>query len=182
MSTSSSATFEPLNGFIDRVQLQCLNEAEGHKAKDFFQSQEDDKVLKSDTDEQLLLIIPFNLSVKIHSLIIEGPNSNAPSHIKLFINRKSFDFSDAETLPSVQEINLSPNQTKKGSFVQIPLRFVKFQNCESLIIFVDKNHGGEETTIISKLVIMGQEIKVEGTRMDPESAPKFTRVNASEFT
>jgi len=180
---AASPQFEPINGFFERIQIQCLNEAEGHKAKEFFQSQEEGtgKFLESDCDEQLLLILPFNVPVKIHSIIVEGPESQAPAHIKLFLNKRSFDFSDAETLPPVQEFDLTKEQTKQDASVQIPLRYVKFQNVNSLTIFVDKNHGNAETTKITKLVIIGQEIKVEGTKMDPDAAPKNTRVSATEF-
>jgi hypothetical protein len=54
-------------------------------------------------------------------MIVEGPGSSAPAHLKLFINQKNFDFNDAETLPPVQELTLTPNQTKEGASVQIPL-------------------------------------------------------------
>jgi hypothetical protein len=46
---------------------------------------------------------------------------------------------------------------------------------------VDKNHGNSDTTVISKLVILGTEIKVEGNKMDPDSAPTNTRVSASDL-
>jgi len=119
--------------------------------------------------------------VKIHSLILEGPDSRAPSHIKLFLNQPSFDFGNAEKNTPVQELQITKDLTKEKSGKSIPLRFVKFQNVTCLTIFVDKNHGNEDKTTISKLVILGTEIKIEGTKMDPSAAPQSSRISASDL-
>ena len=67
-------------------------------------------------------------------MVIEGPEGKAPSHIKLFQNKPSFDFSNAESLEAVQDITLTKEDVKQGAGKQIPLRFVKFQNVNSLIV------------------------------------------------
>ena len=71
--------------------MTCLNESESHRLKDFLADQtstQQGKFLQSDCDAQLLLTIPFSGSVRIHSLIIEGPQGKAPKSIKLFINNR----------------------------------------------------------------------------------------------
>eukprot|EP01114_Cavostelium_apophysatum_P005472 TRINITY_DN1649_c2_g1_i1.p2 TRINITY_DN1649_c2_g1~~TRINITY_DN1649_c2_g1_i1.p2 ORF type:complete len:184 (-),score=46.26 TRINITY_DN1649_c2_g1_i1:620-1171(-) len=178
----AAPVFEPLNSVIDTVQLHCLNEANNHKAKDFFKGQLEGQAntLESDCDEQLLIVIPFSSAVRISSLIIAGPEEFAPSHLKLFINKPSFDFDNAESMPAVQDVILKKDDTK-GDGKEIQLKYVKFQNVTSLIIFVDKNHGNKDKTTISKLVVMGQEIKVEGTKMDTKNAATNSRVSATEL-
>jgi hypothetical protein len=71
--------------------------------------------------KKLLLTLPFNSPVRLHSLIIEGPDGKTPSHIKLFINRPSFDFSNAESLEAVQDITIAKDDVKQGAGKQIPL-------------------------------------------------------------
>jgi len=177
---ATSPVFEPLNQYIEFSQLHCLNEAEAHKAKEFLQQQgQTENNLESDCDEQLLLIIPFLKPVRINAIMIGGPDDFAPSHAKLFINKLNWDFSDAESSPAVQELNLSKEDTKNGK--QIALKYVKFQNVNSLTIFVDKNHGNKDKTVISKLVIVGTEIKVEGTKMDPSAVPKNSRISSTDM-
>ena len=83
---------------------------------------------KSDTDEQLLINIPFSSIVKIHHIalvLIVRLNSNlecAPKTIKIFINQMHLGFDEAESKPPVQELNLEPTDFGKP----INLKFVKF--------------------------------------------------------
>ena len=37
----------------------------------------------------------------------------------------------------------------------LPLKFVKFQNVRSLTVFIENNQDDEDTTKLSKLVLMG---------------------------
>jgi len=161
---AANSPYVPLTSEVmEFAQMYCLNEANGKNVKNLMKGE---GILQSDCDEQLLLAIPYSSAVRIFSIIVEGPASNAPSHMKIFINQPSFDFQNAESTPAVQEISLTPQQTKEGAGQPIPLRFVKFQNVNRLLIFVDKNHGGEDQTIISRLQVIGSPIKVEGTRMN----------------
>jgi len=174
---------QSLHSFFDLRQIQCLNEAEEFKAKDFLQvpGGVQGRSIKSDSDEQLLIIIPFNCHVKLHSLILEGPDESAPSKIKLFNNQPNMDFSNASSLLPAQELTLTKQQTKQGSGIVIPLKFVKFQNIQTISIFVESNHGNSEVTIITKLDLLGQNIIVEGTKMDPSRVPAFSRVSATDL-
>jgi len=179
----AQVNMDPLNSLVQVAQTQCLNDTTERPFKKFFQEQQEgvEGYVESDVDEQLLITIPFLKAVKIHSLILEGPDSRAPSHIKLFVNQPSFDFGNAEKNTPVQELQITKDLTKEKSGKSIPLRFVKFQNVTCLTIFVDKNHGNEDKTTISKLVILGTEIKIEGTKMDPSAAPQSSRISASDL-
>jgi hypothetical protein len=48
--------------------------------------------------------------VKIHSISISGPPERAPKTVKLFANRISMDFDDADNGVAEQELELSPEQ------------------------------------------------------------------------
>ena len=119
--------------------------------------------LESDTDEQLLISIPFNQIVKLHSVQIQGPNDGtAPRVVKLFVNKESMDFGEAEDTKPVQEINLSDADVESGALV--PLKFVSFQYVRRLVLFVQSNTGGGDITRMSKLSLLG--MTVDTTNMN----------------
>jgi hypothetical protein len=109
--------------------------------------------LRSDADPQLLISIPFQSAVKLNGIKFtfrdDQEGSTEPSKIRVFTNRVSLDFSDAESLPAVQEID-----TPKSGEI-IPLKFVLFQNIFSIQIFVQDNCGGPVTEI-SCIELFGQ--------------------------
>lgn len=142
--------------FVEMASVECLNQKPEHSVSNALQQgpREDDGLhLESDTDEQLLIHIPFNQGVKIHSVTIMGPDDGCgPMRVKLFTNQPTIGFSEAADSPAVQGFSLS-DQNLKGTPVQ--LRFVKFQNVNCLSIFVESNHGNKETTKITKIAIGG---------------------------
>ncbi len=69
----------------------------------------------------------------------------APTTIKLYINRDSLGFSDAEDIEATQTLNLSPEDLQPGKVS--PLKFVKFQRVSSLSVFVEENAGGDATSL-----------------------------------
>ena len=49
--------------------------------------------------------------MKVHSLSITAPEGGrAPKGLKLFVNKTSMDFSDAEDAAAEQELEMSPEQ------------------------------------------------------------------------
>ena len=55
-----------------------------------------------------------------------------------------------------QELDLSPDQL--DGKVDIPLKFVKFQNVQTIQIFIGSNQAGEELTQVDYLGIFGTPI------------------------
>ncbi|GAA5976562.1 hypothetical protein JCM11641_001340 [Rhodosporidiobolus odoratus] len=170
-ATSGSGTkekglegFSVINSNIDYSQVHCLNEAGDHSLKEMLRGG-GDKWLESDADEQLLLQVPLNQATRIRALRFSTLPSSlqfAPKTVKLFVNQPSVDFDSAESLEPAQEIVLTEEQAKGMKSVE--LRFVRFQNCNHLSIFVVDNHGSEDITRIDKLELIG--LSGEGMKME----------------
>jgi len=139
--------------YVDQAQGECLNENTEHRWVNIFKK--DESFLESDTDEQLLLYIPFNQPVKIHSLCFQSPDTDsAPQIVKLFANTRDADFQSVESIPATQTLELHADDVKGDKLV--PLRFVKFQNVSSITIFIESNQAGEAKTAIQRLRFIGQ--------------------------
>ncbi|KAI9027964.1 PITH domain-containing protein [Hyaloraphidium curvatum] len=150
-----------LTEYIDRRQVECLNQKSSHPVANIFGKT--DATLESDTDEQLIITIPFNQTVRLHSLkFVPGQNVNAaPKEIKTFINRLTLGFDDVDSIPETESLTLSENDFAPNSVT--PLRFVRYQSVNSLILFIGSNQGDEESTVLKQLVIYGSPI--ETTKM-----------------
>jgi hypothetical protein len=79
----------------------------------------------------------FNQPVKIKSISFFSGISptQGPKTVQLFINQPQFDFADADSHEPTQELVLSEGDVKGGN--RIDLRFVRFQNVNSLHVSFD---------------------------------------------
>ncbi|TPX44711.1 thiopurine S-methyltransferase [Chytriomyces confervae] len=148
--------------FIDTRQIECLNQSDDHTVGSIFGT-DAKQFLESDVDEQIILVIPFNQVVKLHSLIISGPKDKAPKSIKTYINRATtLSFEEGDSIEPIEVLDLSAVYTAEGDLVSatVPLRFVKYQSVSSITLFVGQNLGGEETTVINKLALFGSPVEV----------------------
>lgn len=112
--------------FIDRVR--CLNEsvAESGKTviKPWDQRFDRTKYVESDSDQQLIVHIPFTGEVKLKSVcILGGPGESAPAQASLFINRDSLDFTSIEDTKADQEFALVTSIPEVGSVPSSSDRF-----------------------------------------------------------
>ncbi|KAH6898808.1 PITH domain-containing protein [Thelonectria olida] len=119
---------------------------------------------QSGADDQLLLYIPLQSIVKLHTLQITSlpPQDDdeapmRPGTIHLFVNRtQNLDFDEAEEADSTQTIELSPQDWNDEGTVSVSLRYVKFQKTSSLIIFVRNGDGDAETVRIDRIRLLGE--------------------------
>jgi len=121
---------------------------------------------KSDADEQLILHVAFNETVKVHSIKLTEFNRGIdpelnPTLIKLYVNRESMGFEDCEDIEPTQTFELSSDDLKEGS-KPIILKFVKFQRVQGITIFIEDNAGGG-CSALGMLNIFGR--PVGGTNM-----------------
>ncbi|KAK4697972.1 thioredoxin 1, partial [Lecanoromycetidae sp. Uapishka_2] len=120
--------------------------------------------VESDTDEQLMLYIPFMSILKVHTLLItslppkEDDAPMRPKTIQIYSNRSHvLGFDEAEDLPATQTITIAPGDwDEKTATAKTELRFVKFQNVTSLVIFVVDGEGDGEKVRIDRLRIVGE--------------------------
>ncbi|KAL0947241.1 hypothetical protein HGRIS_013362 [Hohenbuehelia grisea] len=164
MSTDESNAEVSLLQHLDLRQINCLNEAEHHTLKGIVESKNQNATgayLLSDADEQLLLNIPFNQSVKVRAISIRSSSpEQAPKSIKILINRPALGFEDVEDAdePTVaQSLELSPEDVQEGKV--LALRYVRFQAVNSLHIFVASNQGGGDETRIDAVDIFGTTVE-----------------------
>ncbi|KAF9094566.1 Thioredoxin-like protein 1 [Mortierella sp. AM989] len=141
-------------------QVDCLNQQTANHVRNALKA--DDTYLESDVDEQLIISVPFNQAVKLHSLkIVPKDIAHAPKTIKLYVNKLALGFDETDSVQETQTVVLSESDYEGNGL--IPLRFVKFQSVNSVIIFVEDNLGDEETTQIKQLVFIGSSL--DGTDM-----------------
>ncbi|KAI0019549.1 PITH domain-containing protein [Xylariomycetidae sp. FL0641] len=122
--------------------------------------------VESDTDEQLLLYIPLNSAAKVHTLQITSlPPTDSddddvpmrPQTIKLFTNRPhNLGFDEADDIEPTQTIEIGENDWNPDGTANIGLRFVRFQNITSLIIFVVDGDGDGEKVRLDRVRLIGE--------------------------
>jgi len=163
-----AAGYDSLLEYLDLSQVHCLNESTENTIRPILASKSLNTTaafLQSDADEQLLLTITFNRTVRIRSIIIQSTTlAYAPKNIKFFVNKPALGFEDVENAQepeAAQVLELAPDVVMEGH--QTTLKFVRFQSVTSLHIFVASNHGGEDETRIDGIDIFGR--PVETTRM-----------------
>ncbi|KAJ8926132.1 hypothetical protein NQ315_009989 [Exocentrus adspersus] len=140
--------------FIAKAQCECLNETDDHPFAHCLTAE--GGYLQSDCDEQLIISIAFNQSVKIHSLKIKAPTDKGPKHIRIFINQpRTLDFDLADNYTSVQDLELTPKDLEGNP---VNLRYVKFQNVQNIQFFIKDNQSGGEVTQIDHFAIIGSPI------------------------
>ena len=129
------------------------------------ESEEGKDWVETDTDEQLMLYIPFQSTLKVHTLHITSlPPKDGdevpmrPKTIQVYTNRAHvLGFEEAEDLPATQAVTLRPQDwDEKTGTAKIELRFVKFQNVSSLVVFVVDGEGDGETVRVDRLRIIGE--------------------------
>jgi len=160
-----------LFGFISKKDCECLNETDHHPLNGCLNSG-GASYLESDADEQLIINIPFNQPVKLHSLKIKGPADSGPKTVKVFINQPStLDFDQASQMEPTQLLELTQKQVEEGEI--IGLRFVKFQNVQNVQFFIADNQSGSDKTRISML-------KIFGTPINATDMTQFKRVTGKK--
>ncbi|KAE8352913.1 PITH domain-containing protein [Aspergillus coremiiformis] len=122
--------------------------------------------VESDTDEQLMLFVPFKSTLKVHSLQVTSlPPADddddvpmRPQTIQLYTNRSHvLGFDEADDIPAVQTVTLQPEDwDSKTGTAKVDLRFVKFQRVTSLVLFFVDGDGDGEKLRVDRIRIFGE--------------------------
>ncbi|XP_019186034.1 PREDICTED: PITH domain-containing protein At3g04780 [Ipomoea nil] len=145
--------------FIDWSGVECLNQNSSHSISNALKQgyREDEGLnLESDADEQLLIYIPFNQVIKLHSIVVKGPEEEGPKTVKLFANREHMGFSNVNDFPPSDMAELSVDNLKGKP---VTLKYVKFQNVRSVTIFIEDNQSGTDITKVQKILLYGTTVE-----------------------
>jgi hypothetical protein len=86
---------ENINSLLSKSGCFCLNEDTRAPHSNLFVG-DHTLPLRSDADEQLLLHLAFNQTVRLSRVEIGIPNDEScPQHLKLFVNQNNLGFDDA---------------------------------------------------------------------------------------
>ncbi|CAA2934865.1 PITH domain-containing At3g04780 [Olea europaea subsp. europaea] len=132
MSAESASSIQrnqvDLLDFVNWSGVECLNQNSSHCLPNALKRdyREDEGLnLESDADEQLLIYIPFTQVIKLHSIVIKGPEEEGPKTVKLFANKEHMGFSNVNDYPPSDTVVLSEDDLKGKPVI---LKYVKFQN------------------------------------------------------
>jgi len=152
---------------VDKSQCYARNESSQFPMTNLFIG--DSRLgCKSDADEQLILHIAFQETVKLHSIKFTefnrgiDPDEN-PITVKLYVNRENMGFEDCDDIDPTQILQLSESDLKEDNDKAIKLMFVKFQRVRSITLFIDDNAGGD-VSALGALAFFGR--LVAGTNMN----------------
>ncbi|KAI4160485.1 MAG: hypothetical protein L6R39_000191, partial [Caloplaca ligustica] len=164
---NSDSNFGNARTLFNGNKPSALACAEGNANPDGGKTQRD--WIESDTDEQLMLFIPFQSTLRIHTLQMTSlppketnPEADEvpmrPKTLHLYINRAHIlGFEEAEDLPATQVITLQPQDWDNDTgTAKVELRFVKFQKVTSLVLFVANGDGDGEKVRVDRLKIIGE--------------------------
>jgi hypothetical protein len=123
--------------------------------------------IESDVDNQLMLYVPFTANLKIHTIhitsCVSGDDDDdeapvRPKTIHIWTNRQhNLGFEEAEDVPSTQTIELKESDWDvESGTAKLELRFVKFQNVYSVVLFVADGDGDGEKTRIDRIRFVGE--------------------------
>jgi hypothetical protein len=80
-----------------------------------------------------------------------------PRTIKLFSNKPhNLGFEEAEDMTATQVIELTEKDWNQDGTASIGLRYVKFQNINSLVLFVVEGDGDGEKVRIDRIRLIGE--------------------------
>lgn len=120
--------------------------------------------VESGEDDQLLLFTPFQAVIKLHTLQLTSipPKDDEvapmrPGTIHLYTNKPhNLDFAEADDTPPTQAITLTEKDWNADGTANIGLRFVKFQNITSLVIYVTAGDGDGEKVRLDRVRLIGE--------------------------
>ncbi|RIB24005.1 PITH domain-containing protein [Gigaspora rosea] len=131
---------------------QNLNQQEEHIQSIF---KNDDTCLESNDGAELIILIPFNQAIDLHSIkIVPIDIGQAPKEVKIFINRPNIlSFDDAEAIRETQKLEFNPTDYKNNAIIR--LRSVGFKKVTNIVLYIKNNIGDMDTTIIKELIFYG---------------------------
>jgi hypothetical protein len=160
---NADSDFGGVRTLFESSQPKSLNKGKGAATE----SEASKDWVESDVDNQLMLYVPFTSNLKVHTIhitsCISGDDDDdeapvRPKTIHIWANRQhNLGFEEAEDIPSTQTIELKESDwDAQTATAKLELRFVKFQNIYSLVLFVADGDGDSERTRIDRVRFIGE--------------------------
>ncbi|CAD8072346.1 unnamed protein product [Paramecium sonneborni] len=127
---------DDLYGQIEIDKVDCLNET-AQNIKQIIRPEKDktqkNHYVQSDLDSEIIIIIPFNETVRIRQINVVSLNEqSAANFMKAYTNISNVDFGLIET-PCAEQFVLSPNLDGQfGNAVKVS----KFENVNNLVLYI----------------------------------------------
>jgi len=157
--SSEEDTKVSLPGYKDLYSFITMNQCEAKNNKQPLEQclSADDGYMMSSCDNQLIISLTFSHVVKIYSIRFKAPPNNGPKTVKLFINQPhTLDFEEAAEYIATQILEIDKKDLESGNPVN--LNFVKFQNVQNILIFIQDNQDGSDETRIDHLQLFGSSV------------------------
>jgi hypothetical protein len=160
---NADSDFGTVKTLFETSQPSTLNKGKGAATG----SEDNKDWVESDVDNQLMLYVPFMANIKVHTIQITSCVSGdedddeapvRPKTVHVWTNRQhNLGFEEAEDIPATQTIILKPEDWDEATqTAKLELRFVKFQNVYSLVLFVADAEGESEKTRIDRIRFIGE--------------------------
>jgi hypothetical protein len=119
------------------------------------------------------LFLPLLITLQITSLPPPAEDDEEvpmrPKTVQIYINRPHIlGFEEADDIPSTQAITLSEKDWDSTGTATLSLRFVKFQNVTSLVLFIVDGDGEGERVRVDRIRVIGE----TGEKRDPGKLEK----------
>jgi thiol-disulfide isomerase/thioredoxin len=161
---NSDSDFGDVRTLFETTIPSTLATGKGKGASSGSESKKD--WIESDVDEQLMLFMPFNATLKVHTIQLTSlppkpeDDEDAPMRprtVRLYANQThNLGFEEADDVPATQSIELKPTDwDEKTGTAKLELRFVKFQNITSLVLFVVDGDGEGDKVRLDRVRIIG---------------------------
>jgi len=133
-----------------------------------------ERVLKSDSDGEILLRLWFASPVSVRKIMLIGgrlPFSESspmppdvadlathPRELRAYAGRDDVDFASLDDIQPTQRWDLTPNLTGEGF---VPVRQAPFTNISSLTLYIKADGGSEEECVVRYLGLQGEHTHVQ---------------------
>lgn len=147
---------QPLDELVDKGLLECLNQDAAQPVGNAFD--DGDALLASeDGDGDLLVKLQFRQPVKLAALRIEGKGDidTLPDSVKIFQGKEHMGFGEGDD-PATQEEQLNAEALTEKDGQTLLLKFVKFQNVQTLQLLFPSAESGRDRTFIKRIQLFGE--------------------------
>jgi hypothetical protein len=150
---SAVSKYSDITDQVDTAKVRCLNEDTNFPVANIFAA-DDSFLLKSDSDEQLLIHLPMKQTVKLWSMNMVAPaGEERPVSIKLYVNKPNMNFQDVDDAKPTQSLELAEEDLCMERHNL--LKFTSFQRVDHLTVFIEDNDGGD-VSALSKISFTGE--------------------------